>query len=222
MTGRWVVLDVGETLVDETRVWSTWADRLGIPRLTFMAGLGSVIARGGEHRDVFDLFGSTDWEDQRDALEDAYGGFGEADLYPDVRPALDRLLARGYRLAIAANQPRRRTAELRALQIPAEVIVTSEEMGLYKPAPAFFARTLALLGDPEPGEVAYVGDRIDNDVLPAERAGMRAIWLRRGPWGLIQALPPTVIPALVADSLAEVAERIDEAWAGLSASGPSG
>ena len=45
--GRWVVFDVGETLVDETRVWSTWADVVGIPRLTFMAVLGAVIARGG-------------------------------------------------------------------------------------------------------------------------------------------------------------------------------
>ncbi len=43
---RWVCLDVGETLIDETRVWSTWADVLGVPRLTFMAALGAAIARG--------------------------------------------------------------------------------------------------------------------------------------------------------------------------------
>ena len=25
-----VVFDVGETLIDETRIWSRWADRLGV------------------------------------------------------------------------------------------------------------------------------------------------------------------------------------------------
>ena len=35
---RWVCLDVGETLIDETRIWSIWADALRIPRLTLFAG----------------------------------------------------------------------------------------------------------------------------------------------------------------------------------------
>ena len=54
-TERWVCLDVGETIIDETRVWSTWADELGVPRLTFLAACGAVIERGGEHRDVFPM-----------------------------------------------------------------------------------------------------------------------------------------------------------------------
>ena len=44
---RAVVFDLGETLVDETRVWGEWADTLGIPRLTFFAVLGSDDRRGG-------------------------------------------------------------------------------------------------------------------------------------------------------------------------------
>ena len=28
-----VVFDVGETLLDETRVWSLWADRLGVSQM---------------------------------------------------------------------------------------------------------------------------------------------------------------------------------------------
>lgn len=51
MTLRAVVFDVGETLVDETRAWSAWADWLGIPRLTFLAVCGAAIARGElDHR----------------------------------------------------------------------------------------------------------------------------------------------------------------------------
>ena len=32
-----------------------------------------------------------------------------------------------------------------------------------------------------------VGDRLDNDVIPAARAGMAGIFLRRGPWAVIQS-----------------------------------
>ena len=53
---------------------------------------------------------------------------------------------------------------------------------------------------------------VDNDVMPAIEAGMRAVWIRRGPWGLIQQLAPGTLPALVVDSLDELVKRIDEAW----------
>jgi HAD superfamily hydrolase (TIGR01549 family) len=215
MTQRWVILDVGETLIDETRVWSIWADMLGIPRLTFLAGFGATLARGGEHRDVFDLFDKHDWRARWPAHEAIYGGFRPDDLYPDAIPALQELQERGYRVAVIGNQPASRTEQLRAIGVPADVIAMSEEMGFAKPAREFFARSLELIGSPEPGSVAYVGDRIDNDVLPAVVAGMRAVWIRRGPWGYIERLPDGVQPALTVSSLIELAERIDEAWPGL-------
>jgi HAD superfamily hydrolase (TIGR01549 family) len=212
--GRWVCLDVGETLIDETRIWSLWADVLGIPRLTFMASLGAVIARGGEHRDVFGEFGfpEAQWRGRIPEVERRYGGFAEADLYPDARPALAGLAQAGYRVAVLANQPASRSAELRALGIAPEVLAMSDEMGVAKPDPAFFRRTLELLGAPPPEQVAYVGDRVDNDVLPAMAAGMRAVWLRRGPWGTIQQLPSGVQPALVVASLDEAVDTIDRAF----------
>jgi HAD superfamily hydrolase (TIGR01549 family) len=205
---RWVVFDVGETLIDETRVWSTWADVVGVPRLTFMALLGAVIARGGAHQEVFAELGLDHWERRRDELEAAYGGFTEADLYPDVRTAMAALRAAGYRLAFFGNQPAHRTAELQALDLGAEVIGMSAEMGVAKPEPAYYARVLELLDGPDPASVAHVGDRVDNDVLPAAAAGLHAIWIRRGPWGLIQRLPPGFHPSLVIDSLAELPARL--------------
>ena len=210
MRDRWVCLDVGETLIDETRIWSLWADELGVPRLTFLAALGAVIARGGEHRDVFPLFGADDWPLRLPAVEAAYGGFRPEDLYSDALDALDALRA-DHRIAIVANQPAIRAEQLRAIGVEAEVLAMSEAMGVYKPDAAFFERTLELMGSPDPADVAYVGDRVDNDVRPAIDAGMRAVWLRRGPWGVIQRLDGAS-PVLVVDSLAELAGRIREAW----------
>jgi HAD superfamily hydrolase (TIGR01549 family) len=209
-----VCLDVGETLIDETRTWSLWADVLGIPRLTFMAALGAVIARGGEHSGVFGVFGiaEADWRAMLPAVEERYRGFQEQDLYPDARPTLPALAAAGYRVAVLANQPASRTNQLRALGIAPEVMAMSEELGVAKPAPAFFARAIELMGRPDPAQVAYVGDRVDNDVLPAMAAGMRGVWIRRGPWGAIQAPPADRQPALTVSTLDELVDRIGQAW----------
>jgi HAD superfamily hydrolase (TIGR01549 family) len=211
-SSRWVCLDVGETLIDETRIWSIWADELRIPRLTLFAAIGAVIAREGEHRDIFQIFGVEDWPMRIEAVESLYRGFQAHDLYPDALSSIDGLRAAGYRLAVVANQPAARSAELRALGVAADVIAMSEEMGVAKPDLAFFARTLERMGGPAPADVAYVGDRVDNDVLPAMAAGLRSVWLRRGPWGIIQRLPERQRPALVVDSLDELVGRIGEAW----------
>lgn len=210
--GRWVCLDVGETLIDETRIWSIWADELRVPRLTFLAALGAVIERNGEHRDVFSIFGADDWPLRMASVEGAYGGFAVEDLYPDALRAIDALSESGYRIAIVANQPAERAEQLRAIGVEAEVVAMSEGMGVSKPDPAFFARALDLMGDPHPASVAYVGDRVDNDVIPAAAAGMRAVWLRRGPWGVIQGPPAGVEPALKVATLDELVERIEDAW----------
>lgn len=212
-TDRWVCLDVGETLIDETRIWSLWADALGVPRLTLHAALGAIIARGGDYRDVFGIFGVDDWRDRIPEVEAAYGGFRSDDLYPDALRAIAALRGVGYRLAVLANQPAVRAGELRAIGVEAEVIVMSDEMELAKPDLAFFERALELFGRPDASRVAYVGDRLDNDVRPTLAVGMRAVWIRRGPWGVIQELPDDLRPALVVGSLDELVARIDEVWA---------
>jgi HAD superfamily hydrolase (TIGR01549 family) len=207
---RWVCLDVGETLIDETRVWTIWADVLGVPAMTFLTAFGAVVDRGLDHGAVFDLFGVPDRWAFGTEVERRYGGFQPQDLYPDALPALNALHHAGYRTAVIANQPAIRDAQLRALGIAPDVMAMSEAMGVSKPDPAFFARTLELLGHPSPADVAYVGDRPDNDVRPAAAAGMRAVWLRRGPWGVIASEAPGA--QLVVRSLDEVVERIEEVW----------
>jgi HAD superfamily hydrolase (TIGR01549 family) len=211
---RWVVLDVGETLVDETRVFRTWADIFGLPELTLMAVLGGSISNANDAdgwRRFFELIQHPDWQDSRPDFEARYGALRPDDLYPDALRAISTLKERGYRVGITANQPARRHAELEALGVAVEAMGMSDAMGVAKPDPAFFARTLELLGSPSPTDVAYVGDRVDNDVRPSAAAGMRAVWLRRGPWGLLHE-DPDGVAHLVVRSLDELVERIEEAW----------
>jgi len=208
---RWVILDVGETLIDETRVWATWADVLGVPHLTFFAALGAEVMGERDHRTLLEWFGGPAWQDRAPEVEAAYGGFRKEDLYPDALSTVARLRAAGYRVAVLANQPAVRAAELEALGVQPDVMAMSELLGAHKPDPAFFVRALELLGHPPVSDVAYVGDRIDNDVRPARAAGMRAVWIRRGPWGVLHE-DRDGAAHLVVRSLNELAERIDEVW----------
>lgn len=206
-----VVFDVGETLVDETRAWGVWATWLGVPPLTLAAALGAIIARGGDHREVFELF-RPGMDVAAEARRLGVAGRSDLlsldDLYPDALDCLRALAADGYRLGIAANQPAPAAAVLGEMAIDFDLIATSAAWGVAKPSPAFFERIAAELDLP-PGAIAYVGDRLDNDVAPAKAAGMVAVFVRRGPWGWIQAgrsNPPEA--DLVVDSLQELPLRL--------------
>jgi FMN phosphatase YigB (HAD superfamily) len=93
----------------------------------------------------------------------------------------------------------------REQDLPADFVASSAAWGVRKPARAFFERIVAEAGC-VPGEIAYVGDRVDNDVLPAARAGLVAIHIRRGPWGRLQRTPPEA--ALGLDDLASLPEAL--------------
>jgi FMN phosphatase YigB (HAD superfamily) len=176
---RAVAFDVGETLVNEERYWREVARITGIEPLALMAALGATIERGAEHSSVYDLLGIT----RPDAVDDVV--YETADLYPDVLPCLEALKADGYLLALAGNQTAALEAWTRAALLPVDVIGSSASWGVRKPQLAFFERMVAELGL-SPGEIVYVGDRLDNDVVPAAGGGLVAIHLRRGPWGRLQ------------------------------------
>jgi len=209
-----IVFDIGEVLIDESRVWAIWSELLGVSPLTFAAVLGAAIAQGGDHLDVFPhIAPNVDWEDFLDEHERRYGGFQEQDLYPDVVPCLTELHDLGFRVIIAGNQPAIRSEQLRSLELLQELIITSAELGAGKPDEAFFTGLLRAAGLDDPSDVLYVGDRVDNDVLPAAALGMRTCWLRRGPWGHLQELPDDVEPDLMLDGLGELPLLLSE-WRG--------
>lgn len=205
-----VVFDVGETLIDETRIWSRWADRLGVTRLSFLGVLGGIAALDRPHHDAFQILRpGLDLDAEREAwrVDDPKGlrnHFDGDDLYPDVRAAFAALRAAGVRVIIAGNQPIEAEAALLRMELPVDAVHTSDGWGVAKPDPEFFAKVTAVAGV-APDEILYVGDRLDNDVLPARRAGMRSVLLRRGPWGYLHADRPEASAAdLILDDLTDL------------------
>jgi FMN phosphatase YigB (HAD superfamily) len=206
---RAVCFDVGETLIDETRHWDNWAAFLGVPRLTLFTALGVVMERGQSLRRVFEIFRpDLDWSTVREQRASSYD-FHASDLYPDAIPCLSELRARGIKVLIAGNQPIEAEAALVRLGLPADVIASSAGWGVAKPDAGFFAKVIEAAGEPA-HRIAYVGDRLDNDVLPARAAGMVAVFLRRGPWGWMHAERPEIAQAhLRLDGLAALPEALE-------------
>ncbi|MEV5583646.1 HAD family hydrolase [Streptomyces parvus] len=179
------VFDIGETLVRDDRYWGSWADWLGTPRHTLSALVGAVTAQGLDNAEALKLVKPTiDIPAEYAAREAAGQGeyLDESDLYEDVRPALAELRRLRMRVVIAGNQTVRAGELLRALDLPADLVVTSGEWGCAKPSAEFFAKVLDASGAPA-RDTVYVGDHPANDTFPASRAGLRTVHIRRGPWG---------------------------------------
>ncbi|MDR3081359.1 MAG: HAD family hydrolase, partial [Streptomyces sp.] len=190
-----IVFDVGETLVHDDRYWASWADWLGLSRHTVSALVGAAVTHGRDNADALRMLKpGIDIRAEYEAREAAGRGerLGEADLYDDVRPALSGLRKLGVRVIVAGNQTARASGLLRALDLPADLVVTSDEWGVAKPQPAFFSRVLEV-AQALPRETVYVGDHPQNDLFPAKAAGLRAAHIRRGPWGHWWADDPEVV-----------------------------
>ena len=200
MALRAVVFDVGETLVDEERWWRELCERAGLQPHVAWAALGVTIERGEEHTALWGHLGmDTPAQPWTEVV------YSRGDLYPDALACLERLREMGLRVGIVGNQTEALEAWARDAALPAEFVSSSASLGVRKPDPAFFARVVELM-ESRPHELAYVGDRVDNDVLPAARAGLIAIHVRRGPWGRLQPTPEEATLGL--DDLASLPDAL--------------
>ena len=194
------MFDVGETLVDEERWWRRLCERAGLQPHVVWAALGVTIERGEEHDALWGYLGLESptgwWQEIPYSLED---------LYPDAWECLERVGELGFRVGIVGNQTETLEAWARESALPADVISSSASLGVRKPDPAFFHKVAELMGQAAP-ELAYVGDRVDNDVLPAAAAGLAAVHVRRGPWGRLQRTPPEAVLGL--DDLASLPDAL--------------
>lgn len=101
---------------------------------------------------------------------------------------------RCHRIDLAGNQPSSMEVTLGNLALPVGFVASSAHWGVSQPSPEFFDRVAETAGV-DCDQIAYVGDRLDNDVLRARDAGIFSIFIRRGPWGVIKATWPDAYQA---------------------------
>ncbi|GGC18275.1 HAD family hydrolase [Cellulomonas carbonis] len=123
--------------------------------------------------------------------------------YTDVADCLLAVERSGLRTAVLTNGTvEQQNAKIQAIGLAGRVgpVLTAEELGAAKPAPAAFAAACDRL-DVCPSSALYVGDDYEVDVLGARAAGLRAVLIDRAGTG----------PANEADrmgSLLELAARL--------------
>ncbi len=130
---------------------------------------------------------------------------GGLELRPGMKELLEGLHARGLLLGLAANQPVRIVAELERHGIHGMFAhrEVSGHHGYHKPDVRLFLRACEDMGV-EPAETVMVGDRVDNDIVPAKVLGMRTVLLRTGRHVAQQPRSAAEVPDFEVWSVAEL------------------
>lgn len=197
------------TSVDEFNAY--WSEE-------FEFAFHDVIAYCGEFRNMRDLYGiSTRNVFQRYGTQvpDTYvvelnctykKMLDEAvSILPNVKQTLDMLYAHGLRLGMISNGDKEElTAHLDGVSDLFDVVITSEELKVYKPHPRIFNETLQKMGVARE-KAAFVGDTITSDVLGAKKAGLTAIWYNKK-----QRIPkPELRPDFEIHDMTEILEIVE-------------
>ena len=172
---KWLFFDIGSTLVDETKVYDDIFQKIAVAGGVSVEDVKTQAIefykqnkRG--HREVIRLLG-IDYPEWSPLYEE---------LYPDTVKCL-QILAKKYKLGIIANQIPGAEKRLEGMGIRRyfDVIVSSAEEGVAKPDPRIFNIALTRAGC-TPEQAVMIGDRIDNDIVPAKQMGMKTVWIKQG------------------------------------------
>ena len=117
--------------------------------------------------------------------------------FEEVEPVLTRL-RRNYRLAIITNgMPAAQITKLQRLGLDGhfETVIASADIGVGKPAEDIFRHALTVMRV-SAHEAIMVGDSWDGDIIGAQRAGMKACWVRRDNAAKDNAKGTPIVPDL--------------------------
>jgi 2-haloacid dehalogenase len=131
-------------------------------------------------------------------------------VFPDTADALARLKSR-FRLALVTNCDRDLLAGVEArLGVPFDVVVTSEDVGAYKPSPKLLEKAIERLGIAK-DELAHAAQSLFHDVETAKALGIPTVHVdrREGRPGGATPRPTTVVaPDVKVKSLAELCSLV--------------
>ncbi|WP_033290177.1 HAD family hydrolase [Amycolatopsis jejuensis] len=103
--------------------------------------------------------------------------------FPETDDVLLELARTGFKIGILSNVDRELIeVTIRGFPVPVDLLVTSADVGSYKPAAGHFT-TFAQRSDVEPGRWVHVACSWFHDVEPAIRHGAPAVYVEREPEG---------------------------------------
>ena len=173
---KWIFFDLGSTLIDETEAYDRRAREMiigtGISFEEFDNKRIELAKKGFDgNSEAINYFRlkKTPWHSEVETL------------YPGTKEALIYLRNKGYPLGIIANQNPGTSERLAGwdLRDYFDVIAGSAELGVSKPDKQIFEKAFAMANCTAADSI-MVGDRLDNDIIPAKSLGMTTVWVRKG------------------------------------------
>ena len=172
---QWIFFDIGSTLVDEANA--------------YRRRIRDTVAGSSVSEDAFYETMLRFYRQSKKGDKEAARTFGltlapwpsqDERLYPEAEDCLCRLSTR-FSLGVIANQPPGTAERLHAFGLDKYIrlIVASAEEGIAKPDPHIFQLALER-ADCTPRSAAMVGDRLDNDIAPANMLGMTTMRIMQG------------------------------------------
>ena len=172
----WIFFDVGSTLVDETLAYDHRAiDMIKNTSITFLE-FDQI------RRELSQLgYDGNSEAVKRLGLEKTPWHTEDEVLYENAGSVLEVLTKSGYNLGIIANQQPGLNQRLESFGILKyfSIIVSSSDVGLSKPDESIFKLAVSMAKS-SAEKCLMVGDRLDNDIIPASRVGMKTIWIKNG------------------------------------------
>ena len=193
---KWLFFDIGSTLIDESVAYRKRIERtIAGTNVTYDDFYNKMVEISKYNQSGYNK-----------ALE-AYGlkmapwNSDDEFVYPEAESCLSEL-SKHYKIGIIANQKLGSEQRLEKLGLlkHIDLVIASAEEGIAKPDLRIFQIALER-ADCKPEEAVMVGDRLDNDIAPANKIGMKTVWIKQGFGGLSETITEVEQPDFTVNSL---------------------
>ena len=172
---KWIFFDIGSTLVDESVAYRNRIERT----------IANTVISYDEFYQKMVEISKCDQNAYNKAVE-VYGlikapwNSEDEIIFPEAENVL-RGLSKRYKIGIIANQELGTEQRLEKIGLHKyiDLIIASAEEGVAKPDLRIFQIALDR-ANCKPEEAVMVGDRLDNDIIPANKIGMITMWIKQG------------------------------------------
>ena len=192
---KWIFFDIGSTLVDESIAYQNRIKNTIVgSNVTYNEFMDRLTQSVGNFKSVCASFG----------LKPAPWNSDDEIVYPEAENCLSKL-GKYYKIGIIANQSLGSEERLENLGLLnyIDLVIASAEEGVAKPDLQIFQIALDR-ANCKPEEAVMVGDRIDNDIIPANRIGMTTVWIKQGFAGLSKPKKAIEHPDYTVNNLKEL------------------
>lgn len=194
---KWLFFDVGSTIIDETLSWNrrikeTVAQK-GAPSAEQFYQAMAYYARQNKdpYKETIREFNlqKTPWLNEYEFLYDKV-----SDIFIQVH--------QHYKIGVIANQNLGTTQRLNDLGLSKyiDLVISSAEEGVAKPDLRIFEIALKR-AKCKPFDAVMIGDRLDNDIIPAKKIGMLTVWVKQGFGGIGNPTSPDDTPNYIINRL---------------------